>query len=228
MKRTAAYIGAATLGLAMAIPCAAYAQEIPPPEPQNPGDIAAPQQDAPDRSIGGRVRSNLEERANNIRRNREYRNSLVQGRAPGTQPNNDDATTSTDQDFPDQVASTTANAPRAHRNPTVRYVRSLSVTFDNLTEIRNRLSTGIDAARKNGSDVSDAQTALANVDTKLAQAKIALQALTDDASTTAPMSASSTIATSTQTLGDATKSALKEVRDALVIAIQAFTKVLGQ
>lgn len=248
MNSKIATISALALSAALAAPSATRAQEDS-PMPLPPQEISAPlpitATETP--SIGDRVRTNFEERVNNIRTNREYRNSIVQERTRGSEYEQDQDAGSPDAFSDEQdgdgrpdIASTSSSMsvmtaaplpPRKEDRPAERKMRraptdplagSLLVAFENLSQIRDRISKSIDSAETSGADVSEAKNDLSDADAKLAFAKTAIGTYAESVATSTSTSiASSSPATATNGLGAAAKSTLRDARDALALAIKA-------
>lgn len=205
----------------------------------SPGTVRAQEQDG---SIGSRVRTNIEERFNNIRNNREYRNTILQNHSNATSGDEADSDQNSDENYGNEnddgrfgvsgpdISSTTPlsrplpaieagsrRSPRATSTATTtpHFVRNLNVAFENLVQIRTRLALGIDSAKLFGSDVTNPLADLAIADNKLAQAKSALQNLNTEAA------ASSTLTEASSTPATNVKTALKDAKTALADTIKA-------
>ena len=110
-------------------------------------------------------------------------------------------------------------------------VEHLNFALENLGNIRDRINERINKLDAEGKDTSSAEAKLSIADTKIASAKISIDALAeldgDSVSATATSTAEVELSKPRQ-VGDAAIKAVKDARDALKEVIQEIVKLVGK
>lgn len=110
-------------------------------------------------------------------------------------------------------------------------VEHLNFALENLGDIRNRINERINKLDAEGKDTTAAEADLAVADTKIASAKVSIDALAALNDTSVSATASSTAEVELakpRQVGDAAIKAVKDARDALKEVIQEIVKLVGK
>ncbi len=110
-------------------------------------------------------------------------------------------------------------------------VEHLNFALENLGDIRNRINERINKLDAEGKDTTAAEADLMVADTKIASAKVSIDALAalDDTSVSATASSTAEVELAKpRQVGDAAIKAVKDARDALKEVIQEIVKLVGK
>lgn len=114
-------------------------------------------------------------------------------------------------------------------------LRQLNLSITNVKQIRDRISARIQQAETNGKNMTEAKSALAIADTKIAAAETDIASLASFVPATPTTNIASSTASSTpginldrpRQLGDTAIKAVKNAKDSLVEVVKAIAKNLG-
>ncbi len=196
-----------------------------------------------------KIQQNYQAYSDNVRNNEDYRNTIIEKRRLGM-------ASTTNQEGPRPMLlhariegetghSASSTEMRADAREHVQAIRlelfaamrdrlvtELTHAFDNLKQIRARISTRIDLETKNGKDMGSARTLLATADAKLTAADQAIQALkTYTPGTTATTTIQATSSVNVELdrprkIGEDAIKAINDARAALGDVINAIAKTL--